>query len=67
MHAYRCYLLSGEGRFREVEVIKCVDDKEAIATAQRILAERDHYSGFEVWEGERLITFDHHGDFDHHG
>jgi hypothetical protein len=66
VHAYRCYFLSGEGRFRDVQVIKCADDSTAIAEARRLVAEQD-YPRFEVWEGERLLTFDHHGDFDHHG
>jgi len=67
MHDYRCYFLSKEGRFRNVAVIKGADDDEAVAQARRLLAEQDYYAGIEVWEGERLLTFDHHGDFDHHG
>jgi hypothetical protein len=66
VHAYRCYFMSGEGRFRDVQVINCADDGAAIVEARRLVAEHD-YSRFEVWEGERLLTFDHHGDFDHHG
>jgi hypothetical protein len=52
--------MSGEGRFRDIQVINCADDGAAIVEARRLVAEHD-CSRFEVWEGERLLTFDHHG------
>lgn len=56
MQDYRCFFLDGENHYRDVEVLRGADDEDVIAKAQRLLAERDYFSGFELWQGPRLLT-----------
>jgi hypothetical protein len=62
MRDYRCFFLDGENHIRDVEVFNGADENAAIRQAQRLLAQRDYHSGFEVWQGARLITSGRRGD-----
>jgi hypothetical protein len=55
MHAYRCYFLNGKGQFRDVEAFAAENDNEAIAKGHCLIAERDYFTNFEVWQGARLV------------
>jgi hypothetical protein len=62
---YRCYFLDSENHIREAAELIGVSEGEAIATARRLLAQRDYHSGFEVWQGTRLLTVGRRRDLDH--
>ena len=67
MRDYRYYFLDSEHHICGVEEFRGADDNEAIVKGQRLCAEQDHYPGFEIWEGARLLIFCHHGDLARHG
>ena len=56
MRSYRCFFLDSANHYRDVEMLRGADDEEAIAKAQQLLAQRDYFSGFEVWQGARHLT-----------
>jgi len=56
MCGYRCYFLDERDRFRDVEAFTAADDNEAIGKAQYLIAERDCFAGFEVWQGARCVA-----------
>ena len=62
MRDYRCFFLDSGNHYRDVEMLRGADDDEAIAKAQRLLVERDFFSGFEVWQGARLLASGRRGD-----
>lgn len=49
---YRIYLLEPSGDFRNVRVVICLDDSEAIETARPLLAE---CAAVEIWQGARMV------------
>jgi hypothetical protein len=51
----RCYLMRG-GHIEAIEELTGLSDKEAIAKAHALFAERTHlFEGFELWERTRVI------------
>jgi hypothetical protein len=48
---YRAFTVGIDGHFNGFEPLVCADDAEAIARAERLLADHD----IELWSGGRLI------------
>jgi hypothetical protein len=55
MANYRCYLLGDTGRIAAVEELEAETDETAIAAAQRVVADRPSWAGFELWELGRRV------------
>jgi hypothetical protein len=55
MVPYRCYLLDGAGAIRGVEIVRGIDDRQAIDEARELLAGRREYHGFELWRHDRRV------------
>ena len=52
MHQYRLYTFRDDGHFSGVQRIECVDEREAVKQARRLVNLQDG----EVWERDRLIA-----------
>ena len=52
MHQYRLYTFRDDGHFSGVQRIECVDEREAVKQARRLVDLQDG----EVWERDRLIA-----------
>lgn len=53
---YRCCFLDSNGDIRRVEGFVATGDNKAVAKAERLFTGFEHYVGFEVWQGSRLLT-----------
>jgi hypothetical protein len=52
---YRCYLLGRDDRIKDVFEFPAQSDDDAIAIAERHLAQTKHYVGIELWQGLRQV------------
>lgn len=52
---YRCYLLGHNDKIVAVETALHIDDAGAISWAERLLDERPHHGGVELWRGTKLV------------
>ena len=52
MHQYRLYTFRDDGHFSGVQRIECVDEREAVKQARRLVNLQDG----EVWERDRLVA-----------
>lgn len=52
---YRCYLLGYNDKIVAVETAVHSDDAAAIAWAGRVLDDRPHHGGVELWRGVKLV------------
>ena len=52
MGAYRVYKMDGAGRFSTADWIEAEDDERAIAAVRSKMAS----TGFELWQGNRLVA-----------
>ena len=52
---YWCRFFDASGRIFGAEAMACANDRDAIAKA-RIIHSHGIGSGYEIWEGERLIA-----------
>lgn len=55
---YRCCFINREGVICRVEGFVANGDNKAVAKAERLFGGFEHYVGFEVWQGSRLIARD---------
>lgn len=53
---YRYCFLDRKGEIRSFEGFTAAGDNKAIAEAERLFARFEHYAGFEVRQGSRLVT-----------
>lgn len=56
MASYRCYFRSLTGRFGSRHDFEAESDEEAIIIARRLYADEEVKSGFELWDGARLVA-----------
>jgi len=52
---YRCYLTDAEGHIRDFNKIVARSDSEALEAMWRQVGSDRNFSGFELWQGGRLI------------
>lgn len=52
---YRCYLLGGDDRIKDVFEFPAEGDDDAIAIAERRLVQIKHSVGVELWQGLRQV------------
>jgi len=52
---YRCYLTDAEGHIRDFNKIDARSDREALEATLRQVGSDRNFSGFELWQGGRLI------------
>jgi hypothetical protein len=52
---FRCFFLNDEGHILSVESLVAETDADALRLAQLAFSQRNHYSAFELWHGERRL------------
>ena len=52
MHNYLIKFFDGAGRFARAEELRCKDDLEALAEAERAASSQ----AVEIWEGRRIVA-----------
>lgn len=58
MAYYRCYFLDARQHFTDVTEIQSIDDQAALQQARAAFATYAQYSGFELWENQRMVHFE---------
>jgi hypothetical protein len=56
MAQYRCYFIGSDGQLVGAETIVSASDDDAIAAANRLYAAKAFASGFELRQGEHLVS-----------
>jgi hypothetical protein len=56
MARYRCYFIGSDGQLVGAETVVSESDDDAIVVANRLYAAKAFASGFELWQGEHLVS-----------